>query len=470
MSRVKRARRFPERIQEVIERLRKSNGLDAFQKLLPIEIIDEVLTDVGYTFRDRLYTPAVTLWVFLSQVLSRDHSCRDAVARLLAWRISRGESPCSPETGSYCTARSRLPEQLYTRLVEETGASLERQAPARWRWKRRSVKIVDGATVTMPDTEENQAAYPQPPTQKPGLGFPIVRLVVLFSLSVGTALKYALGPYQGKQTGENQLFRGMLASIAPEDVVLGDRHYGDDWNFALVRAQQADLVTRLHQARKLDLRRAKPLGRDDYTVVWQKPAQRPDWMDPSTYAAMPAEQTIRVVRVQVAIRGFRVREYWITTSLLDAKHYTPDDLAALYRARWHAELHLRSLKSVLQMEHLRCDKPEMVRKEIAMHLIAYNVLRSVIAEAARHQDLTPGQISFKGALQTFKAFREEGLLLDIRRVECFATLLAAIASHRVGDRPNRVEPRAVKRRPKPHDLLTVPRKVARKRLLETNKA
>jgi len=359
---------------------------------------------------------------------------------------------------------------MYTRLVEETGTSLEREAPAGWRWKRRCVKIVDGATVTMADTEENQAAYPQPATQKPGLGFPIARLAVIFSLSVGTALQYALGRYKGKQTGENQLFRGMLAAIAPEDVVLGDRYYGDYWNFALVRARQADLVTRLHQARKLDLHQAERLGRNDYLLVWQKPEQRPDWMDRSTYAAMPAEQTIRVVRVQVAIRGFRVREYWITTSLLDAKHYTPEDLAALYRARWYAELHLRSLKSVLQMEHLRCATPEMVRKEIAMHLIAYNVLRRVMAEAARQQDLTPGQISFKGALQTFKAFREQGLLLEIRRVECFATLLAAIASHRVGDRPNRVEPRAIKRRPKPHDLLTVPRDVARKRLLETNKA
>lgn len=470
MLRNKRARRFPERVQEVIEKLRKSNGLDAFQKLLPVEFVEQVLAEVGYVFRERLYTPAVTLWVFLSQVLSSDHSCSDAVARLLAWRTVRGEPPCSPETGSYCSARRRLPEQLYTQLVEATGAATEREAPPSWRWRRRAVKIVDGSTLTMSDTEENQAAYPQMRAQKRGLGFPIVRLVVLFSLTVGTVLKYGLGPYKGKKTGENQHFREMLPTIAAEDVVLGDRHYGDYWNFALVRARQADLVTRLHQARKLDLRQATRLGPKDHLVVWQKPAQRPYWMDRATYAAMPQELTIRVVQVQVAIPGFRVREYAITTSLLDPTHYTPEDLATLYRARWYAELHLRSLKSVLQMNHLRCETPEMVRREVAMHLIAYNVLRRVIVEAARQQELTPGQISFKGALQTFKAFREEGLLTDIRRVECFATLLAAIATHRVGARPNRVEPRAVKRRAKPHDLLTVPRDVARNRLLRTNKA
>jgi len=332
------------------------------------------------------------------------------------------------------------------------------------------VKITDGTTVTMADTEENQAAYPQQRGQKPGLGFPLARMVVLFSLTVGTVLKYGLGPYKGKKTGENQLFRAMLPAIVAEDVVLGDGYYGDYWNFALVRARQADLVTRLHHARKLDLRQATRLGRNDHLVVWRKPEQRPDWMDPATYVAMPQELTIRVVHVRVEIRGFRVSEYMITTSLLDAKRYTPEDLADLYRMRWHAELHLRSLKSVLQMDHLRCETPEMVRREVAMHLLGYNVLRRVMVEAARHQELTPGQISFKGALQTFKVFREEGLLTDIRRVECFATLLAAIATHRVGDHPNRVEPRAVKRRAKPHDLLTVPRDVARSRLLQTNNA
>jgi hypothetical protein len=435
-----------------------------------VKIVDELLAEVGYVFRERLYTPAVTLWVFLSQVLSSDHSCSDAVARLLAWRTAHREPPCSPETGAYCSARSRLPERLYTRLVEETGTALEREAKPSWRWNRRVVKITDGTTFTMPDTEANPAAYPQQPGQKPGLGFPIARMVVLFSLTVGTVLKYALGPYQGKQTGENQLFRGMLPSIQPGDVVLGDRYYGDYCNFALILARQADLVTRLHHSRKLDLDQARSLGRNDYLVVWRKPDQRPDWMDRATYVTLPRELTIRVVRVQVTIPGFRVRELVITTSLLDAKRYSPEDLAALYRARWCAELHLRSLKSVLQMEPMRCETPEMVRRELAMHLIAYNVLRQVIAEAARQQDLTPGQISFKGALQTFKVFREEGLLSDIRRVECFATLLTAIASHRIGNRPNRIEPRAVKRRPKPHELLTVPRSVARSRLLQTNNA
>lgn len=215
---------FSVRVQTVAARLRESEGLASFVGLVPVELLHRLLTELGVVFREGVYTPAVTVWMFLSQVLSADHSCRDTVARLLAWRQSRGERLCSPNTGAYCVARGRLPEELGPRLVRETGQQLERDSDADWRWKGHRVRIVDGATLTMPDTEENQESYPQPSSQKRGLGFPMVRIVVVFSLAVGTVLNYALGKYSGKFTGENQLFRTMHTLFAANDLALADRY------------------------------------------------------------------------------------------------------------------------------------------------------------------------------------------------------------------------------------------------------
>jgi putative transposase len=447
---------FVARVQEVIARLRASKGLTSFVELVPAELLNRVVTELGVVFREGVYTPVVTVWMFLTQVLSADHSCRDTVARLLAWRQARGQRLCSPNTGAYCVARGRLPEALGPRLVKETGQQLERNSAADWRWKGHRVRVVDGSMLTMPDTEENRAEYPQPSSQKPGLGFPIVRIVVVFSLAVGTVLNYALGPYRGKLTGENQLFRAMHDLLEPNDLVLADRYYASFWDFALLDQRNVRLVTRQHQLRTTDFRRGTRLGDGDHLVTWAKPKQRPDWMDRETYQRLPTELVLREVRVRVQQRGFRVREYVLVTTLLDHETYTADDLADLYLQRWQAELNLRSLKSAMQMDHLRCLTPEMVRKEIAMHLLGYNSVRRLMAEAARHHDLKPTDISFTGTMQTIRAFHEQGLLEHRPSVETVATLLAAIATHRVGDRPNRNEPRANKRRPK-YKFLTKPR-------------
>jgi hypothetical protein len=465
MSDRRLARSFSQRVQQVVVQLQRGEGLP-FREWLSESLVESLLEQLGGTYRERIYRPAVTLWVFLSQVLSADHSCREAVARLLAFRVASGEPPCSPETGAYCTARGRLPEELLARLVTTTGSELEHEARRQsgWLWKGRTVKIVDGTTVTMPDTPENQAAYPQHNVQKPGLGFPIARLVVVFSLGVGTVLEYAIGRYQGKQTGENQLFRGLMDRLESEDVVLADRFYGSYWDFALLSARGIQLVTRAHQRRKADFRRGTRLGPCDHLVRWSKPPQCPEWMDQATYVAMPEELVVREVLVRVSIKGFRLRQYVLTTTLLDSVLYSADDLADLYRARWQAELHLCSLKTVLQMQHLRCQTPSMVHKEIAMHLLAYNLIRRMMAEAAYHAHCAPYTISFKGALQTMAAFRTGQLWGETNNVERHATLLAALAEHVVGNRPNRIEPRAIKRR-RFARLLTMTRAEARNRLL-----
>jgi hypothetical protein len=455
----------PRRRCRQIELLRcrfgQGDGL-AFADVLSAERVETALVEEGASWRDVVYSPLLTLWAFLSQVTSADRSCRATVARVLAWLVSKGERPCTPQTGPYCKARQRLPETLFTRLVRETGAALHGALPEAWLWKGRRVKVVDGSTVSMPDTPANQAEYPQPGSQKPGLGFPIARVLVVFGLACGTVIDAALGQHQGKQTGENSLARSLDGALEPGDVLLGDRYFGGYFDIAHWQRSGADVVFRLHQRRTCDLRRGRRLGPGDHVVTWVKPRQRPEWMDAETYAAMPDELELREVRVRVAEPGFRTKVLVVVTTLLDADSYAAAELADLYRMRWHAELDLRSLKTALGMDVLRCQSPKMVRKEFWAHLLAYNLIRTVMAQSAEYHGCEPRQLSFTGAVQTLAAFAErlaeaQGTTVE----ELHGWLLIAIGAHLVGDRPGRVEPRARKRRPKPYPLLTRPRHEAR---------
>lgn len=443
--------------------LARSPGLPLAQHL-PTEQIQEALDAEGVSFRDRLFSPFVTVWVFLSQVLDSDHSCRQAVARLLAFRTAQGLSPASPDSSAYCKARQRLPEAVLARLARSTGRQTLDRAPNGWLWKGRRVKIVDGTTVSMPDTPANQKAFPQARTQKPGLGFPIARLVVVFSLAVGTVLDAALGRYQGKETGEPALLRQLHDRLEPDDVLLGDCCYCSYFEIALLQRQGVDVVVRQHQGRPTDFRRGRRLGPRDHVVVWSKP-QRPKWMDEATYQQLPDELVVREVEVRVSQPGFRTERYVVVTTLDDAEAVSAADLAGLYRCRWQAELNLRSLKVALQMDVLRGQTPAMVQKEVWAHLLIYNVIRGMMALAAEQAGIDPWQVSFKGALQTINAFLPHLQTASAEPAESlWRALLAAIGTHRVGNRPDRIEPRANKRRPKFHDLLTEPRDAARARL------
>jgi hypothetical protein len=435
-----------------------------FADLLPAAQVEHALREEGVTFRDRLFSPLVTLWVFLSQVLDPDHSCRAAVARFLAWRAARGLAPCSADPSAYCKARGRLPEGVLARLTRATGRRPQDQAPDGWRWNGRQVQLVDGTTLSMPDTPENQKAFPQSPSQKPGVGFPIVRVVTLFALAVGTVLDAALGPYQGKQTGETALFHSLHGNLAEGDILLADRYFSSYWEIALAQQRRADVVCRLHQRRRADFRRGRRLGREDHVVEWAKPP-RPDWMDEATYQALPATLAVREVRVRVQHPGFRTQVLVVVTTLLDAEAFPREDIAILYRVRWYAELDLRSLKQALQMDVLRCQTPEMVRKEVWAHLLGYNLLRGLMAQAAQAAGLLPVQLSFKGALQAVNAFAAALWTAGASQVaELCRRLREAVASHRIGERPNRWEPRRRKRRPKPYPLLNEPRPQAQARL------
>ena len=437
-----------------------------FSEHLSPESVRLACEKLQHEFRERMFSPAITLWVFLTQVLSSDHSCREAVAKLNFWRMARNFKPCSPETGSYCEARQRLPEPLFLELVRTTGRELTEAAEDAWRWLGRDVKVVDGATVTMADTEANGHQYPQARTQKPGVGFPIARIVVIFSLSVGVVIDAAIGPYKGKQAGENNLFRTLLGSFLPGEIVLADRYYASFWDFALLDERQVDLVARAHHLRKIDFRRGIKLGRYDHLIAYCKPPQCPAWMDPGVYGQLPDSLSIRHVRYRVDQPGYRTRLITLATTLVDADRYPAEELANLYRRRWQAELHLRSLKTHMQMDHLRCKKPAMVRKEFYTHLIAYNLIRGIMLEAASTAGVTPHQLSFKGAMQSLNAFLGTVIADSGNAPKLYAALVWMIGTHRVADRPDRVEPRLVKRRPKPHKLLQEPRTVARNRLMK----
>jgi hypothetical protein len=426
-----------------------------FAALLPQDRILEAFNVARATWQGWVYTPVVTVWSFLSQCLSPDHSCRDAVARLIAWRLTQGLSPCSADTGAYCAARNNLPEEVLHGLMRDAGKQIEDESPETWLWHGRKVRVVDGSTVTMPDTPENQAAYPQQKSQKPGCGFPIARILVVFSFSVGTVLEAAIGKYKGKQTGENSLFRGLYDALAEGDVILADRYFSGWSDIALPLQRGIGVVIRKHQLRRTDFRTGERLGKDDHLVFWPRP-QRPEWMSIAQYVALPDELTLREVRVRVAQQGFRTRSLVVVTTLLDAEKYPPEEIAVLYRRRWDAELHLRSLKIVLQMDQLRCKTPERVRNEFWTHLLGYNLIRGVMAAAALESGRSPWEISFKGTLQTLSHFLP--LLLSRISSETWCeALLAAAATHIVGNRPDRFEPRRVKRRRKHYQYLCKPR-------------
>src|SRR6266850_6277736 len=435
-----------------------------YQRAMALPYVAGVLAQEGFQGRNRLFPPHLTLWTCLLQVLSPDGSCREALSRLRPWMIAKGQTPCSPHTGSYCKARKRLPEGVVSTLARHSGQRLCDQTPEAWLWKGRRVKIVDGSTVSMPDTEANQAAYPQPRSQQPGVGFPLARLVAVFDLVSGALTTLGVGRYQGKATGEMALFRQQQHHLQRGDVVLADCYYSSYWTLAGLRGQGFDYVGRQHHRRTTDFRRGQRLGREDHVVAWPKPV-KPGLMDHPTYAALPDALTVREVRVRVSRRGFRTRGFVVVTTLLDAVFYSAQDLADLYRERWHGELDLRSIKVALGMDVLRCQTTEMVRKELWMYMLAYNVLRAVMVRAALSAGLCPRQLSFTGALQAVNGFTPALVLAGTAMgIALLDALWVSVAAHRVGKRPNRVEPRAVKRRPKAHKLLRVPRPKARKRL------
>lgn len=439
-----------------------------FSEVLPAQVVVGALQSMGLRFYDSLYNPVTVLWLFLSQVMHANPTLAVVVESFLAWRVGRGLSPCSTDTGAYCKARQRLPEALLALLTRQTGRAAEQAALGEWLWLGRIVKLFDGSTVSMPDTAENQRAFPQSRTQAPGVGFPLARIGVLFSLSVGTVLDLGIRRWAGKFQSELAMLREMFRSLHAGDVLLTDRYLCSYMEIALLVQRGVDFVGRMHAHRKVDFRRGRRLGADDHVLEWMKPRRRPEWMTPEQYAALPETLTIRELRVRIVRKGYRTQTLVVATTLLDAELFPRREIAALYRLRWDAEINLRSLKTMMHMDVLRCQSPDMVRKEIWAHLLAYNLIRTVIMQAAARSKKHPRQISFTRALRTLEAFRPTIANTPHHRLaDLYGVMLDAIASHEIANRPDRLEPRQRKRRPKPYKLMTKPRSQARRQEAKT---
>lgn len=408
------------------------------------------------SFRNRIFTPIKTLFCFIKQVLNPDKSCRNAVSDVAAEQLINEKKSVSLNTGPYCKARKRLPEQSVIELVKEVGASSAKAASENWKAFGRPLKGVDGTTVIMPDTRKNQEIFPQQDGQKIGIGFPIARIVVVMSLTVGTVLDYAIGPFKGKGCGESTLLRSIFGCIERDDILLGDRYYPSFFLMADVILKGADGIFRGQAQRLYDFRKGNQLDNKDHIVQWKRPV-KPEWMDEKTYATYPSE---------MQVREFKVGGSVYVTTFLNNKKYHKKELAKLFELRWHLEINLKYIKEIMGMDMLSCKTPDMVMKEIGIHFLAYNFIRTIMAEACERHNAIPNKISFKGTVQLLNKFMPYFIDSSRRWNEMmYSELLKLIIQNRIGNRPGRVEPRAVKRRPKPFNTLNRPRNVERARLM-----
>ncbi len=458
--------------QQVVACFLSQPGLP-FASVLSAERIERIFTKHGNLFGvGQIYSTAVMVWSLLGQVLrdGKQASCQAAVARVVAYQEQRGAAAPISDTGNYCRARNKLSQAALRDVSVEVAAEMQQQALDGWLWKGRHAKLVDGFTFTMPDTPKNQAEYPSPKSQKKGVGLPIARAVAIMSLATACVMDVAIGPYSGKQTGETALLRGLLGSFVSGDVAVMDRYYCSFMMIALLLGRNVDVCARMHHKRHVDFRRGRRLGKYDHIIVWTKP-RRPPWMDQATYDAIPPTLELREIRYNVVRPGYRTSTITIATTLTDAEVYSKEDIAELYGFRWNSELDIRSIKQSLNLAHVRCKSPEMVRKELWTTILGYNLIRTTAAAAAVVHDKQPRQISFTSTCQyvlcSWMSFSCEAIAAD--RVQGYCRLmLSQIAECEVANRPGRLEPRVLKRRRHGYKLMQEPRSVLKKRLMNAN--
>ena len=442
-------------------------GPTAFTEYWTALDIERSCRDCRHAWRDRFWTPLRTLWAFLLQVLHEGSSCREAVALALGGQAAAGSlPPRSADPSAYCQARRRLPLAVLRAGVRQVGQRLRDEVGSAITWCGRRVWLVDGTSCSMPDTPDLQAAFGQPGGQAPGCGFPVAKVVALFCWASGAVLEVAIGPLR---MSELRLWRDLWGVLSPGEIVLGDRFYCTFYDLVGVMRRGCDALFRLHQARPADLRQGRRLGRNDRLVTWRRPMwnARPRGMKRRQWKALPETLTVRLIRFAVDIPGFRSQAITVATTLLDPVAYPAEKIAVLYRDRWLIELRFRDLKTTMGMEVLRGKTADVVRKEICMHLLVYNLIRCLMWQAAARHGRPLHRLSFAGTVDRLKALAPYLWLYEgtPRAQELYNLLLRWMAQDLVPDRPNRVEPRAVKRRPKEYDRLNRPRDEMRKALV-----
>jgi hypothetical protein len=422
-----------------------------FAELIPPWLLSQ--TDEGANSRERVYSLRRTFWGFLYQVLNPSCPCREIVRQIQALFCLNSLGSVDERTGGYCQARLRLPLEILQRIRHAVADRADKLLPqAQQLWHNLFPKVIDGTTVTLPDTLKNQRAYPQSRSQKPGCGFPLMKIVGIFSLSSGVLLDCVKG---NKHKSELALLYKMLDHFKPRDLVIADRGFCNYVLISLLLLRGVGSLFRLHHSRHIDWRKGQRLGKDDRLFTWSKPPKKPRYLPHCLWKLVPNEMQVRVLRFQLKVKGFRPESVTLVTTLINAETYPAQEVAQLYARRWKIELWFRDIKTSMGMEELRCKRPAMVHKELEMFLIAYNLIRAFMTEASAIHDVPLDRISFKG---TVDATRQFSIAIAQARSkkkqqELLATLLASLAKDALPDRPGRREPRAVKRRPKPFPLL-----------------
>ena len=453
----------------VIEPFLQQPGLP-FAEVLTADVIEQTFAQNNALFgQDDIFSTPIVLWAFLAQVLrdGKGAACAAAVSDIATYLHQTGGQVPSGDTGDYCRARSKLDLAALRSLVSQAAEKLQDGADPSWLWHGRNTKLIDGFTFTMPDTPENQHEFPQQKSQKPGVGFPIARACAVLSLATAAIHDVNIGPYEGKETGETALLRGILDCLQEHDVAVFDRYYCSFLMLAILRLRNVQFCTRLHQRRPVDFRRGQRLGGDDHLVTWVRP-QRPSWMSPELYEQVPETMTLREVRFHVTVPGRRTETLTVVTSLIDPVAYPKEDIAELYGYRWNAELDIRDIKQTLGLDHLRCKSPDMVRRELWVTLLAYNLIRKLIATAAAVHGKQPRQLGFTLACQTVLSswmLLATGVCRKERQLWRLA--LKRIAANEVANRPGRIEPRVIKRRRHRYPLMRKPRQELQQELGKT---
>jgi Transposase DDE domain len=412
--------------------------------------------DDGPNSRERIFSLRLTFECFIWQMLQPGTSCREVVRQVQSLFRLHDKGPVKAGDSAFVQARQRLPRERLEKALAATAQAADRRANPGGQLQGRPVKVVDCSTTQLPDTEANQQRYPQPGGQKPGCGFPVMKFLVLFSLASGAVLNVVMS---GWRSHDLRLFRRVWDQLKAGDIGLGDRAYGDYVTLASLPRQGVDVVARLHQKRKADFRQAKRLAKHDGLFVWTKGWQQSDILSAREWSQLPDQITVRLLRFTATIRGRRARRITLVTTLLDPQLFPAQELMALYCRRWRLELGLRDLKTTMGMEPLRCHSPAMAQKELLACLVAHNLMRCVMAQAAAQHEVDLERVSFKGALDALRQYSsaiKQARNRKLRR-QLWEDLLLNLARDLVRRRPNRAEPRAVKHRPKPYPLLNQPR-------------
>ncbi len=440
-----------------------------FSQVLDADTIHQVFEDEDAFFaQDDIFSTEITLWAFLAQTLrdGKGAACPAAVADIATYMVQNGQKPPSGDTGDYCRARSKLSLRALKRLVRESGKQLEDEAEESWLFKGLHAKLIDGFTSTMPDTPENQEAYPHIKKLLDGVGLPIFRACIISSLATGAICDIAIGPYEGKETGETALLRTMLDTFNPNEVAVLDRYYCSYMMLALFDARDVHVCTRQHQFRETDFRKGSRLGYNDHLITWIRP-KCPAWMTPEEYDQIPETMELREIRFEENEFGYH-EAFTVITTLTDSKKYSKKDIAELYGCRWEVERDILNVKQILNLDHFRCKTPQMVHRELWTTLLAYNMIRKVMVTSASLHEKQPRRLSFTLTCQTILAswmLLATGACRDSQAMH--AEILAKIARQEVPKRPGRIEPRVIKRDKMRYPHMKKPRQELRAELEKT---